>query len=70
MLLVPDDGRVPVHRGMCFFEIFYFIFRTGQLSALVHYTPLTSVAMKQKPSDTRPPPQGARWITKWGRMNR
>nr|MDN1713392.1 hypothetical protein [Escherichia coli] len=37
MLLVPDDGRVPVHRGMCFFEIFYFICRHGKPGAVAGY---------------------------------
>ena len=37
VLLVPDDGRVPVHRGMCFFEIFYFICRHGKPGAVAGY---------------------------------
>ena len=37
VLLVPDDGRVPVHRGMCFFEIFDFICRHGKPGAVSGY---------------------------------
>ena len=37
VLLVPENGRVPVHRGMCFFEIFDFICRHGKPGAVSGY---------------------------------
>ncbi|ELV22976.1 hypothetical protein EC990815_5343 [Escherichia coli 99.0815] len=37
MLFIPEDGCVPVHRGMRLFEIFYFICRHGKPGAVSGY---------------------------------